>query len=396
MAVCPFIIGAATTPQEGDTTWYYHQEQILLFPEGRMNQQRVAGTETWQTGMVKNAIDALTAFNRNIQDKGYIYSHYGQHGFVDPFTGILLWIGVISVLFTIRRQNIGMLLILILFSFLLGIFMFVVNRSPNYTRFIIMLPLITPLAVIGISKLTEKISPILAPRLKLQKQVIEKTVMVSVVMVIIFLNINIVSDYIDAGKENNEPISNTVRYIHAQAKQKPKYVHLFDKQKHYKSIWEPKDWQKVWINLFIPFNSVPENLSLKQYTTFRHGRKWILFGNHRESISNTIYYIDRTISKTPRYFYFIKEKDWLEYPQEFTNTYDWETWINLFTVFKQSFEIISIDHFITGHYSMPATFFVTEETWNKIHNQRLTGNVKKVQYLSSIKNLLIVEIAPTH
>ena len=40
-----------------------------------------------------NAKNGLGAFNNTVVDHGWIYQNNG-HGFVDPLTGILLWLGV--------------------------------------------------------------------------------------------------------------------------------------------------------------------------------------------------------------------------------------------------------------------------------------------------------------
>ncbi len=46
-------------------------------------------------GMWKNISWGLTAFNNKIADHGFIYENKG-HGFVDPLTGIFLWVGVLA------------------------------------------------------------------------------------------------------------------------------------------------------------------------------------------------------------------------------------------------------------------------------------------------------------
>ena len=84
LAVCPFIIGAATTPQKGDTTWYYQQSQFLFHETSLRYSKKDSIFETVKS----NAIDGLSTFNRNLQDRGYMYNHWEKNGFADPLTGI--------------------------------------------------------------------------------------------------------------------------------------------------------------------------------------------------------------------------------------------------------------------------------------------------------------------
>ena len=56
----------------------------------------------------------LGTFNSKVVDHGWIYVNYG-HGFVDPLTGIVLWLGVAIVglgLIRRRREDEGALLML--------------------------------------------------------------------------------------------------------------------------------------------------------------------------------------------------------------------------------------------------------------------------------------------
>ena len=47
-------------------------------------------------GWVKNVKFGLGTFNNKVVDHSWIYPNYG-HGFVDPLTGIVLWVGVALV-----------------------------------------------------------------------------------------------------------------------------------------------------------------------------------------------------------------------------------------------------------------------------------------------------------
>ena len=396
MAFTPFILGAIITPQEVDTTWSYFQQQFLFTRIGR----QWNNNDSSVFGIVKdNALDALTVFNRPIQDKGYIYNYYGKHGFVDPMTGMLLWVGVLSVLLTLRRRDIKTVLVLLHFLLFLGMFMFFVNRSPNYTRFIVMLPFVIPLVVIGSHTLAKRISWPVVRYIKwhrLQKNTLEKILLVVIAVAIIYLNVGIFSDYLRKGENDKLPIEDAIRYLHVQSVNEPEPIYLFNKTtaSHNREVWDAHDWQRVWLNLFIVFNGPVKDFTLKEYVSYRYGRKMILFDSHREPIAHTIYHITTRARSAPHYFYFVSGYEGNR-PEEFKSDYDWEIWLNLFTVFRQSFEILTEEHFLAGGHSFPATFFITADMWKEIRDQvSADDKTITVNYLSSRKNLLVVEIIP--
>src|SRR6186997_336995 len=79
--------------------------QLLITARGREFQRVDSHSETVMEGYKKNVGNGLKTFNSKIPDHGNIYINQ-RHGFVDPLTGVLLWIGVATVgLWYIRRRR---------------------------------------------------------------------------------------------------------------------------------------------------------------------------------------------------------------------------------------------------------------------------------------------------
>ena len=102
-----------------------------------------------------NVLKGLKTFNASIGDHGNIYPNRG-HGFVDPLTGILLWLGVAVAVYRLSRaptRRSGDLLALIGFGVLYLSSAFLITKAPNYTRLLVTLPFVAYLAAIAVETL---------------------------------------------------------------------------------------------------------------------------------------------------------------------------------------------------------------------------------------------------
>ena len=109
---------------------------LMIYKTARETQKDWVFAHSQLSGYLTNVKYGLTVFNNRVVDHGWIYVNPG-HGFVDPLTGILLWLGVGIVaigLIRRRREDEGALLMLIGFLVLWLSFAFAVNKAPNYTR----------------------------------------------------------------------------------------------------------------------------------------------------------------------------------------------------------------------------------------------------------------------
>ena len=165
-------------------------------------------------GMWKNISWGLTAFNNKIEDHGFIYLNRG-HGFVDPLTGIFIWVGVLFVgirLFR-RRGDPGELFALCTFIVLWLSFAFLINKAPNYTRLLITLPFVAYFVAVATRFLAGRVQ-LLAADWRPQWANRARMGFVGVtIAALAALNLAIAWDFIQEGRKNGEAIGSTGRYI---------------------------------------------------------------------------------------------------------------------------------------------------------------------------------------
>jgi hypothetical protein len=150
----------------------------------------------------------LTTYNNHVVDHSWTYANYG-HGFLDPVTGIVLWLGVGVVgLALVRRrsEDEGALLMLGGFVVLWLSFAFLVNKAPNYTRLLITLPFVAYLAVQALRWATDRWRSVrFAPQ----------AIVGGFVVAVVAFNLAIAWDYVQQGRKHGEAIGSTGRYVQA-------------------------------------------------------------------------------------------------------------------------------------------------------------------------------------
>ena len=165
-------------------------------------------------GMWKNISWGLTTFNNKIEDHGFIYLNRG-HGFVDPLTGIFIWVGVLFVgirLFR-RRGDPGELFALSGFIVLWLSFAFLINKAPSYTRLLITLPFVAYFVAVATRFLAGRVQ-LLAADWRPQWANRARVGFVGVtIAALAALNLAIAWDFIQEGRKNGEAIGSTGRYI---------------------------------------------------------------------------------------------------------------------------------------------------------------------------------------
>jgi hypothetical protein len=185
------------------------REGLLIYKEARQVQQGWVFAESEWEGYKTNVRYGLGTFNNTVVDHGWIYVNDG-HGFVDPVTGILLWLGVGLVgvaLLRRRREDEGALLMLIGFLVLWLAFAFLVNKSPNYTRLLVTLPFVAFLVTEAVRWLVGRWRSI--PRAP-------AVLIAGFLGVILVWNLAIAWDFIDEGRREGDPIGSTGRYAEAR------------------------------------------------------------------------------------------------------------------------------------------------------------------------------------
>jgi hypothetical protein len=146
LSVAPLIAAQIRQPDLMQDANTYQRRSCLLYPEGR----RLA-TEAFQKqgGIVRNIINGLTIFNNDHYDGAYIYTNIG-HGFLDPVSGVLLWVGFIGIL-SVVREDLAALFVVTGFLFEFLAYSFITFPNPNYTRSLVMLPFVGYFVACGIN-----------------------------------------------------------------------------------------------------------------------------------------------------------------------------------------------------------------------------------------------------
>jgi hypothetical protein len=182
--------------------------QLLVTSEGREVQRKWVFADSWQDGVRKNIEFGLGTFNSDVVDHSWIYENHG-HGFVDPLTGILLWIGagVAAVALVRRRAGPGVLLALGGFVVLWLSFAFLINKAPNYTRLLITLPFVAFLVTVAVRWIGERVQKRFAFRHGVA------AVAVGAVALLAVWNVSIGWDFVQKGRANGDDIGSTGRFI---------------------------------------------------------------------------------------------------------------------------------------------------------------------------------------
>ena len=186
------------------------RESLLIYNDAREWQKTWVFEDSQFDAYKKNVRYGLGTFNNNMVDHAWIYPNYG-HGFVDPLTGILLWVGVGVVgiaLIRRRREDEGALLMLGGFLVLWLSFAFVVNKAPNYTRLLVTLPFVAFLVTEAVRWLAGRWRSI--PRGP-------AVIVAGFLSVIVVWNLAIAWDFIQDGRREGDPIGSTGRYIEAHS-----------------------------------------------------------------------------------------------------------------------------------------------------------------------------------
>jgi hypothetical protein len=259
LAATPIIyaesqIPAAQIRQEGGL-----RVSLMIYPEARAQQQFWVFADSEWDGWKANVRMGLETFNSKFVDHGWIYINNG-HGFVDPVTGIVLWLGVGLVgvaLIRRRRDDPGALLMLGGFLFLYLSFAFLVNKAPNYTRLLITLPFVAYFVTEAVRWGAHRWRSVrFAPQI----------LVAGVLVAIVALNLSAAWDFIQKGRRDGDPIGSTARYVaaHKNIPGERFYVASTDSDPYY-------EWGSGWDRLerFAKPGQLPPLVDPRQLGTFR-------------------------------------------------------------------------------------------------------------------------------
>jgi len=218
LCVAPLVAGLLREPQFAQDAMNYQSGTCLLFAQGRL-----FATDRWgKDGIAHCITSGLTVFNNTVEDQAYIYPNKGN-GFVDPISGVLLWLGVIRVFSTFRGKPAAILMLSGFFFEYLA-YALLTFPSPNYTRCLVMLPFAGYFVARAIGSLGWAGTKIVASRKWLHWRNCHRALMVSFCLAIIFANLKALFEFAPSNEFGGRDLGTTARYLECQ-KQIP--GHLF-------------------------------------------------------------------------------------------------------------------------------------------------------------------------
>jgi 4-amino-4-deoxy-L-arabinose transferase-like glycosyltransferase len=250
VVAAPIVIASA---QHHDAASAYPRQQFLFYPEGRALQQQWTNDRTPADAWKKNIKQGLATFNGKMHDQGYIYANYG-HGFVDPVTGVLLWIGLmVATVRLVKSQEPSLPDILAITGFLVLYLSFalVITKAPNYTRLLVVLPFVAYLAGTGLWWLAKAgTSRLLVGRAPDLQARAAASVVIVVTAVVTLLNVATFRDFVWKGVKEGNDVGSTGRLVEARKQQHGhSWILSADSTAPYYSWGEKGQWQ-AWLGFF--------------------------------------------------------------------------------------------------------------------------------------------------
>jgi hypothetical protein len=279
LTVAPILVSTLSSPGAGSD---YAKTQLLFFEAGRALQQGWVNAATPLDGVKQNIINGLTVFNNKQSDLGYIYPNE-NHGFVDPITGILIWIGVVWVarkllLKSNKEERLQSIFMLSSFFCLYFLFTFALTKTPNYTRLLITLPFVSYLAAEPLSSLAKMFTLKKGSWHHLGK------VLTSGILLLLFgSNLWIFRDFLVVGWKEGNNVGGTIRYIESKKDQESYSFYLSASSAYPYYSWGTSQYWHSWTAAFskqsqstayIPPGQLKEHPFTLPCTIFLQRRLW--------------------------------------------------------------------------------------------------------------------------
>ena len=245
LVVAPLAAGSLRA-MENPGAFDYQREQLLIFRESQLQQQEWVGAATLVEGIQTNIAQGLAAYNSTMHDNGYVYYNPG-HGFVDPLTGILLWVGVLWTASRLGEKKPEDYLMLVGFVAPWLIFSFVTNKAPSYTRMLITLPFVVYLAVRGIEFVAGRYDRLVSQRRPAIRRLVSgNTLAGGLVAIISIWNLSIYVDFVVTGLVERESVGATSRYIQARSRDQEHAYYIASDHGHaFFDGGEPWHWEQL-------------------------------------------------------------------------------------------------------------------------------------------------------
>jgi hypothetical protein len=272
----------------------YARQQFLIYPEGRKFQQELSNAKSPAAAWKANIRRGLTTFNSPIVDQGNIYWNPG-HGFVDPLTGVLLWVGLaIAGVRLVRNRArlrsqgddaataLGDLTAVTGFLTIYLSCALVITKAPNYTRLLVVLPFVSYLAGTALWQVADWLGQLSAGPAR-RGESVRAALVAAGLGVIVLWNVSIFGDLVAAGRREGHDVGSTGRYVEAK-----RYVAGYtwivaadDAHPYYSwgAEWQWRDWVGIFAGPYqaTRVSPVAELSSLKlagNFTIFISNTAW--------------------------------------------------------------------------------------------------------------------------
>lgn len=231
----------------------YTKGTFLIFEEGRKLAKEWTPTIDTKKAVLENISRGILTFNSRQNDMGWEYANLG-YGFVDPLTGILIWLGLGVVIFK-KRKSLQDLLAASSFVFLLLMFSFLINKAPNYTRLLIILPFSSFLAIVGLHSIANSFFKI------------RTAILIIAVSWIAINNLQIYGQYLMIGAKYGDTVGDIGRWTKIKSSMDPNHKFFLVADNNYPVFsWNtPTGWQ-TWIGFFAESEDKVEVLDSKSIT----------------------------------------------------------------------------------------------------------------------------------
>ncbi len=266
LVILPLFVDAFKHPDPGAAK--FSRERFLFYREGQELQKNWVVAKTIKEGIIINIKNGLGTFNNRVADLGYIYHNPG-FGFVDPISGVLLWIGVAFAAFKLIRRKFTEddLLNFSAFIGLWLLFAFVVNKTPNYTRLFVVLPFFSYFVVSGAAVIVRTIEW-LFKKIKFSHPFFHKSLLAGTIGAILVANILIFGTFVDRGLASGDNVGGTARYIEARKSIKGYKFYLASDENYPYYSWG-EDWQwQAWMNVVVGSGQTAQVVDTNAFVNF--------------------------------------------------------------------------------------------------------------------------------
>ena len=245
LVVAPLVAGSMRAT-ENPAAFAYQREQLLFFRESQLQQQEWVGAATLVEAVQTNIVQGLTAYNSGLHDNGYLYNNPG-HGFVDPLTGILLWVGVLWTVSRLGERKSEDYLMLVGFVVPWLTFSFITNKAPSYTRMLITLPFVAYMTLRGIVFVAGRFHLLVSKRWPAAGKLLSGRLLAGgLVAAIALWNLGSYADYVVTGLVERENVGATSRYIETRiADEDHAYYIAADPEHSFFGGGEPWHWEEL-------------------------------------------------------------------------------------------------------------------------------------------------------